>query len=121
VCLNNQPPCASIAVRNTLSWTTSAARIACASDSHRRVEPSTSVNKNVTTPEGAAAAADTPAESHNRRAPTSHIGGIRPRRPRPEARRGALPVGRIAAAIWIYVCLTSGDTIETWNDSGLAA
>jgi hypothetical protein len=80
------------------------------------------VNRNVTTPEGAAAAgADTPAESHNRPAPTSHIGGIRPRRPRPEARRGALPVGRIAAAIWIYVCLTSGDTIETWNDSGLAA
>ena len=50
--------------------------------SHRRVEPSTSVNRNVTTPEGAAAAgADTPAESHNRRAPTSHIGGIRAQTP----------------------------------------
>ena len=47
-----------------------------ASASHRRVEPSTSVNKNVTTPEGAAAAAaDTPAESHNRPAPTTRIGG----------------------------------------------
>ncbi len=58
--------------------TASATRIPSASDSHRRVEPSTSVNKNVTTPEGAAAAAaDTPAECHNRRAPTSHIGRIR--------------------------------------------
>jgi hypothetical protein len=43
--------------------------------------------------------ADTPAESHTRRAPTSHIGGIRPR-PHREARRCTLPVGRIAAAIW---------------------
>jgi limonene-1,2-epoxide hydrolase len=45
--------------------------------------PDASVNKNVTTPEGAAAAgsADTPAESHNRPAHTSHIGGIRPRPP----------------------------------------
>src|SRR6516164_11025699 len=66
VWLNKNPSYASIAVRNTLSCTTSAARIACASASHRRVEPSTSVNRNVTTPEGAAAAggADTPAESH---------------------------------------------------------
>src|SRR5262249_45428396 len=92
---------ASIAVRNTLSCATSAARIACASASHRRVEPSTSVNRKVTTPEGAAAAAaDTPAESHNRPAPTTHIGGIRPRHPYAELRRSALPVGRIAAAIW---------------------
>ena len=69
-----------------------------ASASHRRVEPSTSVNRNVTTPEGAAArSADTPAESHNRHAPTWHIGGIRPRHPRPEARRSALPAGRTAA------------------------
>src|ERR1700756_4663061 len=52
VWLNKNPSYSSIAVCNTLSWTTSAARIACASDSHRRVEPSTSVNKNVTTPEG---------------------------------------------------------------------
>jgi hypothetical protein len=37
------------------------------------------VNKNVTTPEGAAAAAaDTPGESHNRHAHTSHIGGSGP-------------------------------------------
>jgi hypothetical protein len=73
VCLNNQPPCASIALRNTSSWAASAARIPSASASHRRVDPSTSVNKNVTTPEGAVAA-DTPAESHNRPASTSHIG-----------------------------------------------
>jgi hypothetical protein len=98
-CLNNHPPRASIALRSTSSWAASAARIPSASASHRRVEPSTSVNKNVTTPEGAAAAgADTPAESHNRHAPTRHIGGIRPR-PRRGARRGVLPVGRIAA-IW---------------------
>ncbi|HVQ52020.1 MAG TPA: hypothetical protein VMS92_18410, partial [Mycobacterium sp.] len=52
-----------------------------ASASHRRVEPSMSVNKNVTTPEGAAArSADTPAESHNGHAPTWHFAGIRPRR-----------------------------------------
>ena len=76
--------------------TPSAARIACASASHRRVEPSTSVNKNVTTPEGAAAAgADTPAESHNRRAPTCHIGGIQPRPPP----RGAYSSG--AFSRWI--------------------
>ena len=71
-----KPPCASTAERSTSSWAASAARIASASASHRRVEPSTSVNRNVTTPEGAAArSADTPAESHNRHAPTSHIGG----------------------------------------------
>ena len=90
VCLNNQPPCASITLRNTSSWTASANRMAPASASHRRVEPSTSVNKNVTTPEGAAAGgADTPAESHTRQAPTSHIAGIRSRNRRPEARRSA--------------------------------
>ena len=99
VCLNNQPPCASIAARNTPSWAASATRIPSASFSHRRVEPSTSVNKNVTTPAGTAAAgADTPAESHTRHTPASHIGGIRPRHPRPEALRSALPGGRIAAA-----------------------
>jgi hypothetical protein len=84
VCLNNQPPCASIARRSTLSCAASAARIPSASASHRRVEPSTSVDRNVTTPKGAAAGgADTPAESHNRHAPTSHIGRIRPRTPTP--------------------------------------
>src|SRR6202042_1316644 len=62
VCLNNQPPCASIAPRNTSSWAASATRISSASASHRRVEPSTSVNRNVTTPEGAG----TSAESHNK-------------------------------------------------------
>src|SRR6202161_2271035 len=62
VCLNNQPPCASIALRNTSSWAVRAIRISSASASHRRVEPSTSVNRNVTTPEGAG----TSAESHNK-------------------------------------------------------
>jgi adenylate cyclase len=54
----------------------------------------------VTTPEGAAAGgADTPAECHNRHAPTSHIGRIRPRQPRPG--RGIRPTRcPTAAAIW---------------------
>jgi hypothetical protein len=55
VCLNNQPLCVSIALRNTSSSAASAARIPSASASHRRVEPSTSVNRNVTTPEGGTA------------------------------------------------------------------
>jgi hypothetical protein len=42
-----------------------ASRIASASASHRRVEPSTSVKRNVTTPEGAPAA-HTPAEWHTK-------------------------------------------------------
>jgi hypothetical protein len=49
------------------------------SASHRRVEPSTSVNRNVTTPDGRPAlSADTQEESHNRHAPTSNIGGYGP-------------------------------------------
>src|SRR5689334_17178176 len=88
VCLNNQPPCASIAARNASSWAASAARMPSASASHRRVEPSTSVNKNVTTPPGAAAAAaDTSAESHNGRAPTSYIDGTEPGRRSPPFQR----------------------------------
>jgi hypothetical protein len=64
-----------------------------------RVEPSTSVNKNVTTPEGAAAAgADTYAESHNGQALTSHIGGIRPRTNAPRHGAVCYPQG-IAPAI----------------------
>ena len=101
VCLNNQPPCASIAARNTSSWAASATRIASASVSHRRVEPSTSVNRNVTTPEGAAAAGS----GHPRRISQQTRSYLAHRRnpaqtPRPEARRSALPGGRIAAAIW---------------------
>jgi hypothetical protein len=42
VCLNNQPPCASITERKTSSWAASANRISSGSFSHRRVEPSTS-------------------------------------------------------------------------------
>jgi hypothetical protein len=77
------------------------------------VDPSTSVNKNVTTPEGAAAAAaDTPAESHNRHAPTSHIGAIPPDTPPPEA-----GVARYPSAGWQRRYRTSwlagGDTILT--------
>jgi hypothetical protein len=75
VWLNKNPSYASIAVCNTLSWTTSAVRIASASVSHRRVEPSTSVNRNVTIPEGAAAeSADTSAECHTEPRSTSNIG-----------------------------------------------
>ena len=75
VCLNRKPLCASIAVRNTSSWAMSAARIAGASASHRRVEPSTSVNKNVTTPEGAAAV-DTHAECHTKPQGTREFRGL---------------------------------------------
>ncbi len=65
VCLNMNPPCAAIAERNTSSWAASATRMASESASHRRVEPSISVNRNVTTPEGGAAGGtDTPAECH---------------------------------------------------------
>jgi hypothetical protein len=75
------------------------------------VEPSTSVNRNVTTPEGAAAAvADTPAESHNRRAPTSHIGGIRPQTPAP--RRGVARYPLAGSQLRYGTCWpASGDTI----------
>src|SRR4051794_38774363 len=48
--LNKNPPRASIAVRNTSSCAERADRIASASASHRRVEPSISVNKNVRPP-----------------------------------------------------------------------
>src|ERR1700730_16327873 len=79
---NNQPPCASIAARNTSSCAASATRIPSASASHRRVEPSTSVNRNVTTPEGAAAqGADTHAECHKKHALTSNIAEIQPADP----------------------------------------
>ena len=68
--------------------------IASASASHRRVDPSISVNKNVTTPKGAPArSADTPAESHNRHAPTWHFAGTRPQTPAPP-RHGAAPQAR---------------------------
>ena len=40
VWLNKKPSCASIEERSTSSCATSAARIASASDSHRRVDPS---------------------------------------------------------------------------------
>ena len=52
VCLNNQPPCASIATFNSSSCAVNAARIVSGSRSQRRVEPSMSVNRKVTVPEG---------------------------------------------------------------------
>src|SRR3954471_20618914 len=52
VCLNNQPPWDSMADRSTSSCSARAMRIPSASDSHRRVDPSTSVNRNVTVPLG---------------------------------------------------------------------
>src|SRR6478672_3358332 len=47
-----KPSCTSIEERNTSSCAIRALRIASAADSHRRVDPSISVNTNVTTPEG---------------------------------------------------------------------
>ena len=52
VCLNNQPPQESIADRNTSSWAANSTRISSGAASQRRVEPSISVNKNVTVPDG---------------------------------------------------------------------
>ena len=127
VCLNNQPPCASVVLHNTSSWAASATRIPSASASHRRVEPSTSVNKNVTSPEGAAAAgADTPAESHNRRAPTCHIGGIQPR---PPPRGAAWMRGRVRSwpqiesipAVLRNALQDHSQKISRASDSGLLA
>jgi hypothetical protein len=67
-----------MAERNTSSWAARAALIASASASHRRVEPSTSVNKNVTAPDGGPAlTADTQAECHTEHGPIANI-GIRP-------------------------------------------
>ena len=52
--LEHQPSCVSTVSRSTWSCASSAARIASASASQRRVEPSISVNRKVTTPDGAA-------------------------------------------------------------------
>ena len=68
VCLNNQPPCDSIAWRSCWSWAAMAVRIESASASQRRVDPSTSVNRKVTIPEGGPpGSADTPAGCHSKR------------------------------------------------------
>jgi len=86
--------------RSTSSCAITDVRIAAASASHRRVDPSISVNRNVTTPDGAVArSADTSAESHNRQLlprtsadpARSHAG---------KAWRSAILAGRITAAIW---------------------
>ena len=65
VWLNRNPSYDSISVRSTSSCASSAAGIASASVSHRRVEPSISVNKKVTTPEGGPPA-DTRTECHTK-------------------------------------------------------
>jgi transposase InsO family protein len=75
VWLNRKPSWDSIAMRNTSSWAARAARMPSASVSHRRVEPSISVNRNVTTPEGGAPA-DTRTGFHKERGPTSNIVGL---------------------------------------------
>ena len=49
---NTNPLCPSITARKTLSWRANASRIASGCSSHRRVEPSRSVNKKVTIPVG---------------------------------------------------------------------
>ena len=54
VCLKTLPAWTSIALRKVSLWVSSATRMASASASHRRVDPSMSVNKKVTTPDGAA-------------------------------------------------------------------
>ena len=66
VCLNNQPPWASIAARSTSSCAARAARMTSGSVSHRRVEPSMSVNRKVTVPDGCAT------DGHYPRARRSH-------------------------------------------------
>src|SRR5436309_7295051 len=55
VCLNSQPPRASIAARTTSSCAANATCIASGSSSHLRVDPSISVKRNVTVPLGALA------------------------------------------------------------------
>ena len=49
VCLNHSPPCDSIARRNTVSCAASAASMSSESASHRRDDPSMSVNRYVNT------------------------------------------------------------------------
>jgi hypothetical protein len=72
-------------VRSASSCAIRAARIAAASASHRRVDPSISVNRNVTTPEGAAAA-DTRTGCHTEPRRNSNITGL----PRPQSSGSAV-------------------------------
>ncbi len=77
--LEHEAPCASMARCSTSSWAIRAARIASASASHRRVEPSISVNRNVTTPKEQPPDERTPPQNlTTRHAPTSYIGGSGP-------------------------------------------
>jgi hypothetical protein len=50
---NTYPPCAWVAARTMSSWRATARRIASVADAHSRVDPSMSVNRKVTVPEGA--------------------------------------------------------------------
>jgi hypothetical protein len=109
VWLNNNPSWASTAARNTSSCASSAARIASASDSHRRVEPSISVNRNVTTPEGGPPS--TPAQDV-----TPNL--LSPRTSREysqdtPARRGARATVGLSQRRYGTCWLASGDTIST--------
>jgi hypothetical protein len=52
VVFTTEPPCRATASRRISSWRANAACIASGCSSHRRVEPSMSVNKNVTVPDG---------------------------------------------------------------------
>ena len=72
VCLNNQPPCSSTVERKTSSCAARAFRIKSASFSHRRVEPSISVNRKVTIPEGGPPA-DTRTGCHTKPTTTQQI------------------------------------------------
>ena len=51
---NTKPPWASTALRTIPSWRANAKRMDSGAASHRRVDASTSVNKNVTVPDGRA-------------------------------------------------------------------
>jgi hypothetical protein len=81
VCLKSDPPQSVTAVRRTSSCATNADRIAPGSASHRRVDPSMSVKRNVTTPDGAAAPAVRAFTANHIPPTTQHVrAGSRPER-----------------------------------------
>src|SRR6478735_1795490 len=101
VWLNKNPSFISMAVRNTLSCATTADPIASASASHRRVDPSISVNRNVTTPKGAGAVMASPRPTRYvlRSQAFSPLRGSGPNsRDRRCRRHGLVPVVPAAAA-----------------------
>ncbi len=52
LCFNSTPPAEATAVATNSSWRASASAIACGERSHNPVEPSMSVSRNVTVPDG---------------------------------------------------------------------